>query len=76
MACIIPPLQGVAVAQPAPVIPIVPVVQAPGGLQLVPPPVLERKPKTFQQFNEDTSKDPCNGDYTHIMDCFDPEPPK
>jgi hypothetical protein len=61
MAGIAPPLQGVA--QPA-------IVQ-PGPAALPMP--LTIKPRTFRQFYEDASKDPCLGDYTRIMTCFDPE---
>ncbi len=36
------------------------------------PLTLPVKPRTFMQFYSDASKDPCGGDYTHIMQRFDP----
>jgi hypothetical protein len=33
------------------------------------------KPRTFRQFFDGTSRDPCRGNYTRVMQRFDPEAP-
>jgi hypothetical protein len=42
---------------------------APPGMTLPP----EQKPRTFREFYNDTRKDPCRGDYSGVMQRFDPE---
>ncbi len=59
------PLNAVA-AQPTPVLQppvVVPGVQMPAA----------PKPRTFWEFYADSARDPCKGDYTHIMQRFDPK---
>ena len=79
MAGLAPVPQGLA--QPAPAIVVQPGPAAGhGGLPVQPVPPrqdLPEQPKarTFMQFYEDLSKDPCNGDYGRIMQRFDPESP-
>ncbi len=79
------PIRGVNDDAPEPQQPnALPVPQAgiPLNAGLHPPPINGRqdlalpdtpKPRTFQQFFSDTSKDPCQGEYGRVMARFDPE---
>jgi hypothetical protein len=73
MAGLAPIPQGIA--QPASGIVVPPGPVGPVGIlpnQAMPE---EQKARTFVQLYEDTAKDPCNGDYSRIMQRFDPESP-
>jgi hypothetical protein len=73
MAGLAPIPQGLA--QPAPAIVLPPGPGGPGGIPLQQALPEQQKARTFLQFYEDTTKDPCNGDYSRIMQRFDPESP-
>ena len=60
MADIPPPLQPANILVPGNVVPG-------NNLQIVP------RPKTFTQFYDDASKDPCERNYARVMQRFDPE---
>jgi hypothetical protein len=65
MAGLMPPNQ--VPVQPAPVMPPQPPPAGGLGMPIAP------RPRTFRQFYEDTSRDPCQGEYARIMQRFDPD---